>query len=86
MAIEFTTPAGLDRASEILTAEALSFVEALHHNFADRRAELLGAREQNRRRAAETGTLTSCRRPGRSARGTGRSPRRRRPCRTAGSR
>ena len=57
MAIEFTTPAGLDRASEILTAEALSFVEALHHNFADRRAELLGAREQNRRRAAETGTL-----------------------------
>ncbi|MEX5307676.1 malate synthase A [Kocuria sp. CPCC 205258] len=57
MAIEFTTPAGLDRASEILTAEALSFVEALHHHFADRRAELLGAREQNRRRAAETGTL-----------------------------
>ncbi len=57
MTIEFTTPAGLDRAGEILTDEALAFVEALHQNFAARREELLGLRVTAREQAAATGTL-----------------------------
>ncbi|MGQ1840271.1 malate synthase A [Kocuria turfanensis] len=55
--IEHTLPAGHDRAGEILTDEALQFVAELHRRFGPRRDELLGEREQNRRRAAETGTL-----------------------------
>ena len=57
MTIEFTAPAGLDRAEEILTDEALAFVEALHQNFAARREELLGERTTAREKAASTGTL-----------------------------
>lgn len=57
MAIEFTTPATLDRASEILTDEALAFVEALHQRFAARRQELLGLRVTARETAASTGSL-----------------------------
>ncbi|MCM3687354.1 malate synthase A [Kocuria rosea] len=57
MTIEFTTPAGLDRAGEVLTDEALAFVEALHQNFAARREELLGLRVTAREQAAATGTL-----------------------------
>ncbi|HST72111.1 MAG TPA: malate synthase A [Kocuria rosea] len=57
MTIEFTTPAGLERAGEILTDEALAFVEALHQNFAARREELLGLRVTAREQAAATGTL-----------------------------
>jgi len=57
MTIEFTTPTGLDRAGEILTDEALAFVEALHQNFAARREELLGLRVTAREQAAATGTL-----------------------------
>ncbi|MFF0946048.1 malate synthase A, partial [Kocuria sp. CPCC 205300] len=57
MTIEFTTPAGLDRAGEILTDEALAFVEALHQNFAARREELLDLRVTAREQAASTGSL-----------------------------
>ena len=57
MTLEFTAPAGLDRAGEILTDEALAFVEALHQHFADRREELLGQRETAREKAASTGAL-----------------------------
>ncbi|MGQ1837909.1 malate synthase A [Kocuria turfanensis] len=55
--VEHTLPEGLERAGEILTEDALQFVAELHRRFAPRRAELLGAREQNRRRAASAGTL-----------------------------
>jgi len=55
--VEHTLPQGLERAGEILTDEALAFVAELHRRFGPRRAELLGAREENRRRAASTGTL-----------------------------
>ncbi|GEO96121.1 malate synthase A [Kocuria turfanensis] len=55
--VEHTVPEGLERAGEILTEDALQFVAELHRRFAPRRAELLGAREQNRRRAASAGTL-----------------------------
>ncbi|GGG52488.1 malate synthase [Kocuria dechangensis] len=55
--VEHTLPQGLERAGEILTDEALAFVAELHRRFAPRRAELLGAREESRRRAASTGTL-----------------------------
>ncbi|MFD1211038.1 malate synthase A [Arthrobacter sp. GCM10027362] len=57
MTLKFTTPAGLDRAGEILTDEALAFVEALHRNFAGRREELLGGRVAARRQAASSGRL-----------------------------
>ncbi|MFF0990376.1 malate synthase A [Kocuria nitroreducens] len=55
--VEHTLPEDLERAGEILTDEALQFVAELHRRFGPRRTELLGAREQHRRRAAETGTL-----------------------------
>ncbi|WP_313817452.1 malate synthase A [Citricoccus sp.] len=57
MTIEFTRPAHLDRAGEILTDEAFAFVEALHQNFAPRREQLLGQRVTAREHAASTGTL-----------------------------
>ena len=41
MSIELTDPAPIARASEILTAEALDFVQRLHERFAPRRDELL---------------------------------------------
>ncbi|MFI7580396.1 malate synthase A [Kocuria kalidii] len=55
--VEHTLPEGLDRAGEILTDDALQFVAELHRRFGPRRAELLGAREEHRRRASETGSL-----------------------------
>ncbi|MFF0946068.1 malate synthase A, partial [Kocuria sp. CPCC 205300] len=55
--VEHTVPEGLDRAGEILTDGALQFVAELHRRFAPRRAELLGLREEHRRRAASTGSL-----------------------------
>ncbi|MGQ1798559.1 malate synthase A [Kocuria oceani] len=55
--VEHTLPESLERAGEILTEDALRFVAELHRRFAPRRAELLGAREQNRRRAASAGTI-----------------------------
>ncbi|NUL47341.1 malate synthase A [Cellulosimicrobium funkei] len=57
MTIESTRPAHLDRADEILTDEALAFVEALHQNFAPRRDQLLSQRVTAREAAASTGTL-----------------------------
>ena len=57
MAIELTDPNPVDRASEILTPEALSFLEQLHQRFAGRRDELLAARPVRREKAAATGTL-----------------------------
>jgi malate synthase len=57
MTLNFTTPAGLDRAGEILTDEALAFIEALHRNFAGRRQELLDQRITVRQQAASSGHL-----------------------------
>jgi len=46
-----------ERAGEILTPEALAFVEQLHVRFAARRDELLAARRVRRDEVARTGTL-----------------------------
>ena len=43
--VEITGPSG-DRYDEILTPEAISLIAALHRELADRRAELLAARQQ----------------------------------------
>ncbi|GAA4348113.1 malate synthase A [Microbacterium rhizosphaerae] len=57
MTIEITRPARVEGADEILTPEALAFVEELHHRFAGRRDELLAARRVKREEVARTGTL-----------------------------
>ncbi|MDL9979492.1 malate synthase A [Microbacterium candidum] len=57
MTIEITRPAQVEGADEILTPEALAFVEELHRRFAGRRDELLAARKVKRAQVAETGTL-----------------------------
>src|SRR3712207_6243474 len=57
MTLELTSPTPIDRAEEILTPAALDFVEKLHARFADRRDELLAARQTRRQQAAQTGTL-----------------------------
>ena len=45
MSITHTTPENVAAADQILSDEALAFVEALHQKFGDRREELLGKRE-----------------------------------------
>src|SRR6476659_5288591 len=57
MPLELTDPRPIERAEEILTPEALTFVESLHARFAARRDELLAARTGKRKRAASAGTL-----------------------------
>ena len=42
MSITHNTPDNIPAANEILSSDALAFVEALHEKFADRREELLG--------------------------------------------
>jgi malate synthase len=53
MSLELTDPRPIERAEEILTPEALAFVESLHTRFAARRDELLAARGAKRERAAK---------------------------------
>ena len=57
MAITVTDPRPVDRAEEILTPEALGFIEELHQRFAGTRNELLQARKVKRQKVAETGRL-----------------------------
>ena len=57
MSIEITDKHPVDRAEEILTDDALAFVEALHTRFAARRDELLAARVGKREQAAAAKTL-----------------------------
>jgi malate synthase len=57
MSLELTDPRPIERAEEILTSEALAFVEALHTRFAARRDELLAARDAKRERAAKARRL-----------------------------
>ncbi|MFF2028889.1 malate synthase A [Arthrobacter sp. NPDC058192] len=57
MALTVTDPQPVDRAGEILTPEALAFVEELHLRFAGTRDELLKARAIKRERVARTGRL-----------------------------
>lgn len=57
MSIEITDRRPIARADEILTDQALAFVEKLHHNFAARRDELLAARVVRRDQAAAVGKL-----------------------------
>ncbi|WP_269928820.1 malate synthase A [Kocuria massiliensis] len=57
MTITHNTPDNLATAPEILTDEALAFVEALHEKFADRREELLGARVTAREKVLAEKTL-----------------------------
>jgi malate synthase len=57
MALTVTDPQPIDRAGEILSPEALAFVEELHLRFAGTRAELLKARAVKREHVARTGRL-----------------------------
>ena len=57
MSIEITDRHPIDRAEEILTDEALAFLEKLHQNFAGRRDELLAAREGKREAASAAKSL-----------------------------
>lgn len=57
MAITVTDTAPVARAGEILTEEALAFVEELHHRFADERNAKLEARKGRRAEAARTRRL-----------------------------
>ena len=57
MTLVVTDPQPVDRAGEILTPEALAFVEELHFRFAGTRAELLEARALKREQVALTGRL-----------------------------
>jgi malate synthase len=50
MSITLTAPHPVDRADEILTPEALAFIEKLHQNFAATRNERLTARGVRRGR------------------------------------
>ena len=87
MTLELTDPQPVDRAEEILTPEALAFVEDLHQRFAGRRNELLAARREQRERGRRHRPAGLPRpRPRRSATATGRWRPPRPPCRTAGSR
>ena len=79
MSIEITDRHPIDRAEEILTDDALAFLEKLHQNFAGRRDELLAARVGKRsRRAADEvlGLPARDRRRPRAATGRSRRPRR----------
>jgi len=49
--------AEVERGSEVLTTEALEFLADLHERFAERRDELLAARENRREEARRTGKL-----------------------------
>ena len=55
MTIEVTDREPPTRAEEILTDDALAFLEELHVRFAARRDELLAARVERRERAAAAG-------------------------------
>ncbi|MCZ2403843.1 malate synthase A [Paenarthrobacter sp. Z7-10] len=57
MALSVTDPQPIDRAAEILTPEALAFIEALHRRFARTRAERLADRLAKRGEVARTGRL-----------------------------
>jgi malate synthase len=57
MSLEVTDPRPIERAEEILTPDALAFVESLHTRFAARRDELLNARTAKRERAANARRL-----------------------------
>ncbi|MFC5928822.1 malate synthase A [Cryobacterium melibiosiphilum] len=57
MSLTLTSPAPIDRAGEILTPEALAFIEKLHQNFAATRNERLAARGVRRAEVARTGKL-----------------------------
>jgi len=57
MTLELTDPHPVDRADEILTTEALAFVEALHAEFAPRRDALLAARRTRRAKVSRAGAL-----------------------------
>ncbi|WP_173921481.1 malate synthase A [Agromyces sp. Marseille-P2726] len=52
MTIELTRATGVAGGDEILSTQALEFVEELHHRFDPRRRELLGARTERRARIA----------------------------------
>ena len=79
MSIELTDPRPTDRAEEILTDDALAFVEELHQRFAARRDELLAARGRAPGAGRGRRAWTSWPRPRTSAEGTGPSRRPRRP-------
>lgn len=57
MSITLTRNPDHPRAAEVLSDEALAFIEALHQRFAGTRDELVEAREERRRETSKTGTM-----------------------------
>ena len=57
MALTVSAPGPIDRAEEVLTPEALAFVEELHLLFAGTRSDLLKARAAKREDVARNGRL-----------------------------
>ena len=57
MTITMTDRTEMDRADDILTPEALAFLEKLHRRFAARRNDLLHARATARQAAVQAGTM-----------------------------
>lgn len=57
MSITVQTPLPVDRAEEILPADALAFVEKLHQKFAATREDRLSARAVHREEVARSGKL-----------------------------
>jgi malate synthase len=56
-AVVGTAAPAVERAEEVLTAEALDFLAELHRRFTPRRDELIARRAERRARVARTGTL-----------------------------
>ena len=56
MSITLTKPLPVDRAEEILTPDALAFVEKLHQKFAAPRVERVAARAVRRQSGAAAGS------------------------------
>ncbi len=57
MTLELTDHRPVDRAEQILSPDALAFLEALHQRFAGRRDALLATRREQRAQASRTGRL-----------------------------
>src|SRR5215204_7324124 len=57
MPLELTDSDPVERAGEVLTSDALAFLESLHTRFSDRRDELLAARKTRREQVARAGAM-----------------------------
>src|SRR5215204_4058058 len=57
MPLELTDSHPVERSEEVLSSDALAFLELLHMRFSDRRDELLAARRTRREQVARAGAM-----------------------------